>query len=141
MNTKEQIIINLFHKESIGEVFRFVIVGCIATLIHYVLYWFLSRWINHNIAYTIGYAISFICNFFLTSFFTFKEKVTIKRGFGFGGAHLFNYFFQMGLLNLFIFLGICKSFAPLFVYAIAIPVNFLMVRFVFRHDSIHSNEE
>lgn len=131
--------LSLFDKDTIGEVIRFGLVGAFATAFHYLIYWLLSKWINVNIAYTIGYATSFICNFFLTSFFTFKKKASLKRGLGFGGAHLFNYLFQMVLLNLFIFLGLKKNLAPLPVYAIAIPVNFLMVRFVFKHDSKSSD--
>lgn len=126
---------NLLSKDIIGEVIRFGVVGCFATALHYFIYWLFSKWMNINIAYTIGYAISFVCNFFLTSFFTFKEKASVKRGIGFGGAHLFNYLFQLGLLNFFIWMGVSKDLAPLPVYAIAIPINFLMVRFVFKHKS------
>lgn len=123
----------LVTKNDIFEIFRFGIVGVIATLIHYFIYLVLKQWINYNIAYTIGYALSFICNFFLTSYFTFKTKATIKKGIGFGGAHLFNYLFQMLLLNIFIYLKVNETLAPIFVYAIAIPINFLLIRFVFKH--------
>ena len=130
---------SLFSKEILGEVIRFGVVGCFATALHYFIYWLFSKWININIAYTLGYAISFVCNFFLTSFFTFKEKTSVKRGLGFGGAHLFNYLFQLGLLNLFVWMGVRKDLAPLPVYAISIPINFLMVRFVFKHKSEKNN--
>ena len=40
----------------------------------------------------------------------------------------------MGLLNLALALGINSTLAPIPVYGIAIPVNFLMVRFVFKHE-------
>ena len=131
-------MLSIIHKETFGELVRFGIVGCVATALHYFIYWLLNKWINVNIAYTIGYAISFLCNFFLTSYFTFRKKASLKRGLGFGGAHLFNYLFQMLLLNLFIWLGVKKDFAPIPVYAIAIPVNFLMVRFVFKHNDKES---
>ena len=133
-------ISSLWSKKSLGELLRFGLVGCFATALHYFVYWIFCRWININIAYTIGYAISFVCNFFLTSYFTFKEKASVKRGLGFGGAHLFNYLFQMGLLNLFVWIGIKKDFAPIPVYAIAIPINFLMVRFVFKHKPEQDDE-
>ena len=133
-------ISSLWSKKSLGELFRFGLVGCFATALHYLIYWVLSKLMNINLAYTIGYATSFVCNFFLTSFFTFKEKASVKRGIGFGGAHLFNYLFQMGLLNIFVWIGFSKDLAPLPVYAIAIPINFLMVRFVFKHKSSKDNE-
>lgn len=118
-------------KTFIQQVIRFSIVGVIATVIHYVIYWLLQDTMNKTIAYSAGYAISFICNFFLSSIFTFKEKATIKKGFGFICSHLFNYLLQVCLLNLFLHIGIDSIFAPAPVYCICIPVNFLMVRFVF----------
>lgn len=120
-------------KQTLQEIIRFGIVGILATIIHYGIYWILQQYINHNIAYTLGYGISFICNFFLTAHFTFKKKATIKKGIGFGLSHLCNYLIQLGLLNLFIYIGINKGLAPIFVFAIAIPINFLLVRFVFKH--------
>lgn len=120
-------------KQTLQEIIRFGIVGILATAIHYSIYWILQQYINHNIAYTLGYGISFICNFFLTAHFTFKKKATIKKGIGFGLSHLCNYLIQLGLLNLFIYIGINKGLAPIFVFSIAIPINFLLVRFVFKH--------
>ena len=119
------------HK-TLGEIVRFALTGVIATAIHYSIYWGLRQWIDFNIAYTVGYIISFVCNFVLNSVFTFKKKANIRRGIGFGGAHLFNYLFQMALLNIFIHFGIDQSLAPIPVYAIAIPINFLLIRFVFK---------
>ena len=119
-------------KQTFHEIIRFGIVGILATAIHYGIYWILQRHINHNIAYTLGYGISFICNFFLTAHFTFKKKATVKKGIGFGLTHLCNYLIQLGLLNLFIYIGINKGLASIFVFAIAIPINFLLVRFVFK---------
>lgn len=120
-------------KQTLLEIVRFGIVGILATAIHYGIYGVLQSYIYHNIAYTFGYGISFICNFFLTAHFTFKKKATVKKGIGFGLSHLCNYTIQLGLLNLFIYMGIDKSLAPLFVFAIAIPINFLLVRFVFNY--------
>ena len=82
-------------------------VGIFATALHYGLYFVLQRVINVNIAYTLGYALSFIANFYLTAYFTFGRKPSWRKAFGFGGA-------------------------PIPVFAIAIPVNFLLVRFVFK---------
>ena len=111
---------------------RFVVVGIIATALHYVIYWLLQRLINVNVAYTIGYLLSFFANYWLSAHYTFRKATTTKNGMGFAAAHLFNYLLQMGLLNLFLWMGINKTLAPLPVYCIAVPVNFLMVRTVFQ---------
>ncbi len=56
----------------------------------------------------------------------------MEKSLGFGGAHLCSYLLHMGLLNLSLWMGIPKPLAPIPVFAIAIPVNFLLVRFVFK---------
>lgn len=119
-------------RQTIYEILRFGIVGVVATVLHYVIYWILQHWINVNVAYTIGYFLSFIANYFLSAQFTFREKTTTRNGIGFAGAHLFNYLFQMVLLNIFLWLGVSKALAPLPVYCIAVPVNFILVRTVFK---------
>ena len=96
-------------RQTIYEILRFGIVGVVATVLHYVIYWILQHWINVNVAYTIGYFLSFIANYFLSAQFTFREKTTTRNGIGFAGAHLFNYLFQMVLLNIFLWLGVSKE--------------------------------
>ena len=113
------------------EFFRFVIVGLLATAIHYGVYRLLDLVIPANPAYAAGYVISFFFNFFLTASFTFKKKATVKKGVGFGLSHLVNFTLHMLLLNLFLFLGLSDALAPIPVYCICIPVNFLLVRYVF----------
>ena len=120
------------HLKRFPEFIRFVIVGILATALHYGIYFLLQRFINVNIAYTLGYALSFIANFYLTTYFTFGKKPSWSKAFGFGGVHLFNYLLHIGLLNTFLWLRLSKTLAPIPVFAIAIPVNFLLVRFVFK---------
>lgn len=81
-----------------------------------------------NIAYTIGYAISFIFNFIASNYFTFKTNVSVEKGIKFLVAHIFNYLIQIILLNIYVFIGIKQNLAPIFVFPVAIPINFIMVR-------------
>lgn len=123
-------------RQTLKEAVRFGIVGVVATATHYGIYYLLQPHINVNIAYTTGYALSFIANFYLTSYFTFGTKPSWRKLMGMGGAHLVNYLLHLALLNLFLFMGITKTWAPVPVFAIAIPVNFLLVRFVFKHKKL-----
>lgn len=110
---------------------RFVLVGVIATALHYGIYLVLQRFINATVAYTTGYVLSFVANFYLTAYFTFRSKPSWGKAAGFAGAHLCNYLLHIGLLNLFLWVGIPRVWAPLPVFAIAIPANFLMVKYAF----------
>ena len=123
----------IFKRETFGEMFRFAVVGTISAAINYIIYWILQHWINVNVAYTIGYALSFLVNYWLTAHFTFKEKTSAKNGIGFGGAHFVNYCLHIVLLNFFLWIGLSRELAPLAVLSIAVPTNFVMVRFVFKH--------
>lgn len=119
-------------KQNFYEIIRFGIVGIIATIIHYGIYLALNFIIVSWIAYSIGYGISFLCNFYLSNKFTFKTKATIKKGIGFGLSHFINYLLQVIMLSIFIKLGIPDKYAPLPVFCIAVPINFLMVKFVLK---------
>ena len=121
------------NKEAIGEIIRFSVVGVLVTAIHYVVYWLLQLVVNVNIAWTAGYIAGFVVNYYLSAHYIFREKTSVENGAGFGGAHLVNYFLQMVLLNFFIWLGFSAEMAPIGVYAVSIPVNFLLARFVFKH--------
>ena len=113
------------------QIVRFAIVGVIVTALHYGLYYILQKYINVNIAYTASYVIGFVCSFYMTSYFTFKVKPSFGNFLGFGGTNITNYLMQIALFNLFLYLGITKELAPIPVFAIAIPVNFILLRFVF----------
>ena len=87
---------------------------------------------NVNIAWTAGYIAGFIFNYYMSAYYIFRKKTSAKNGAGFGVAHIVNYLLQMGLLNFFIWTGMSAEMAPVGVYAVSIPVNFLLVRFVFK---------
>lgn len=125
-------------KERIGEFARFCMVGLVATVIHYGVYLALIRCFHienefwTNVAYTIGYLVSWCVNLFLTARFTFHEEITVKRSVGFAASHGVNYVLHIIFLNLFLWLGVSKQLAPIPVYCIVVPINFILVRTVFK---------
>ena len=121
-------------KVVIGEFIKFGLVGGLCTALHYGIYYVLQMHMNVNVAYSLGYILSFIVNFYLTSYFTFKKSPSWKKLFGMGGAHAVNYIIHILLLNLFLYMGIPQEWAAIPVFAIAIPINFLLVRFVFKNN-------
>jgi len=126
-------VIMLLHQDNKkGEFLRFAIVGVTAAVIHYFIYFVLYHFIHTTIAYSIGYIISWFCNLYLTSKFTFHRKATLKKSVGFAGAHLVNYCMHIVLLQLFLWLGMHKALAPVFVMGIATVINFYLVGFVFK---------
>lgn len=122
----------LFEKIVNREFIRFCIVGVVATGIHYGVYLLLNLWLDVNLAYSIGYIISLFCNLLLTARFTFKSSVTAKRTLGFVASHATNYLLHILFLNVFLWIGVSETWAPIPVYCIVFPINFLLVRTVFR---------
>lgn len=119
-------------KNKFGEIVRFIIVGSSAAAIQYATYLLLIYWLQPLIANTIAYLISFTFNYIAATHYTFRVKSTTKRGAGFVFSHIINYLLQNGCLKLFLWLGFSKQIALIPMFAICVPINFLLVRFFLR---------
>ena len=136
-NKFKQLIIH----QKFREFVRFAIVGLSATGIHYGIYYLLNLFVNVNVAYSIGYVVSWFVNLYLTAHFNFKIPLSFKKGVGFALSHFINYLLHMLFLNLFLAIGMSEEIAPLFVFAVVIPINFLLVRFVFKSKQFQVQEK
>lgn len=121
------------HQTNIAEFLRFCIVGTIAAGIHYGVYYILQKYIELNLAYTAGYLISLVCNFFMTSYFTFRSNPSAGKAVGFGFSHLINYLLHIGLFNFYLWAGVHRLLAPILALMVAVPTNFILLHFVFKH--------
>ena len=119
-------------KETRGEMARFVVVGALATAIHYGTYLVLLGCMADGVAYTIGYVVSFVFNYLLSSRYTFRSRTSVKNGVGFCAAHGVNYLIHITLFHVWMWIGVPEWLVPIPVYVVAIPVNFLLVRLVFK---------
>lgn len=85
-----------------------------------------------SLSYTIGYVCSLVANYLLTTLFTFKSRASVKNVIGFGMSHLINYLLHITLLNVFICIGMDKTWAPIPVFCVAIPFNFVLLCLVYK---------
>lgn len=130
MQTKNTINPSDNHRcRTMGEIVRFGIVGCLATAIQYGIYWLLLKWLHPTVAMTVAYAVSFAFNFYASTRFTFRVKASAAHGAGFALSHAVNYVLQMGVLNAAIWLGVDERWAPIPMFAVCVPINFILVRF------------
>lgn len=148
-----------------GQFARFFTVGVTARLVHLAVYIALNHLFRLGeddrfaltLTYSVGYAVSFIGNYILSLKWTFRTGGSGKRGLGFAFSHAVNYGMHIGLLNLFLYIGVgglmvrClqaiapwlvemlpilghgEDIVPFAVDVIAVPVNFLLVRFFLTH--------
>ena len=63
--------------------------------------------------------------------FTFRSRPSSHNAIGFGFSHLINYLLEIGLLNLFLWIGAGELLAPILVMIIVVPINFLILHFVY----------
>lgn len=116
-------------RQKLGEVVRFGIVGALATLLQYAIYSIMLLWCSPSLSMTVGYVLSFIFNFVASTRFTFKVETNAKHGAGFALSHVVNYLLQMATLHFFLWLGVSERLAPIPMFCICVPVNFVLVRF------------
>ena len=121
------------HREQIGQVVRFGVVGVLATLLQYGVYILLLRWMHPAVANTVAYIVSFLFNYIASVRYTFRVQSTVRRGVGFAFSHLVNYTMQTVLLLFFLWVGMQKQWAMLPVFMICVPTNFLLVRYFLRN--------
>lgn len=125
--------------KRISEIIRFGMVGLFATALQYGIYVVFVEAVKVKAVPStlISYSISFIANFFLSSYFTFHTRPDAKKGIGFTLSHLVNMGLQTGMVAVFQQI-VGKTLALLPALGICIPVNYLLVRFVFTHDIFKS---
>jgi putative flippase GtrA len=111
---------------------RFGIVGVVASAIHYGIYALLI-WLGYgeNLAYSFGFLFSLCCNYVLTTYFTFRQRPSKRNVAGFIASHVLNYFVEIGLLNLFLWMGFSRWLAPIMDMAVAAFINFLVLQFAY----------
>ena len=97
------------------RVARFGLTGTLCSALHYGVYCLFLLF----------------CSATLATYFTFQKKPTKHNFLGFVGSHILNYFLEISLLHLFLWMAVNQWLAPILVMAIAVPVNFLLLRFIF----------
>ena len=120
---------DVLDKKKLGEIVRFIVVGGLATAIQYGIYLLMLLWLQPLLSNTIGYFVSFTFNYIASTRYTFRVKSTTKRGLGFVFSHIVNYLLQTLTLHAFLMLGLDKKIAMIPMFAICVPINFVLVRF------------
>lgn len=120
------------NRDKIGEIIRFGVTGVVSTLATYLFYFIFLNWLNPTVSFTIAYLIAMVINYLMTTSFTFKVKANKKNAAGFVVSNVINYILCAFFLNFFIWMGVGERIAPIPMYMICIPINFLIVRFVMK---------
>ncbi len=112
-----------------GEMVRFALVGCLAVAVQMGVYQLLLPYAAEAVANTVAYVVSFALNFVLSTRYTFRVKASGRRALGFAFSHAVNYVMQTLALLLFLAMGVPPRWAQLPMFAVCVPLNFVLVRF------------
>lgn len=116
----------------IREPICYFLVGGLTTIVQYGVYLLLNLWIYTWLAFSIGYGINLILNYWLHNKVTFKTTPCIVNGIGYAISKVINYFVQISLLHLFLWLGCSDIIAPIPIFIIAGCINYLILKFCFQ---------
>lgn len=110
---------------------RFLTNGCAAVAVQYSVYLALLPALSPYWANTAGYAVSFCLNYLVTSYWTFSSRPTRRHALGFAASHCANYVCQQTFLFLALTI-VPKQAAAIVAMAAAVPVNFALLRLVYK---------
>lgn len=128
---------SLFNIKSaqIKEFLRYTVVGCINTLIYYISYLVFMNVFNfsYRISFVAGYVISIIFSYFLNTYFTYKEKPSLKKFLIFPLTYIPNFIIQyIGMILLVDHFNMNRKLAPIITAIVSTPITFFVMRYVIK---------
>ena len=128
------LINRIYSSPSFGALFRFCIVGTIATGIDATVFYLVRQVAVYQVALISGYFISLVANYFLTVLWTFKTKPSINNAIAVIIAHIFNLFVvRMVMMYLLVEeISINDHYAYIPTLILSVATNFIIVRFLIK---------
>ena len=115
------------------EVFRFLVVGAINTLVGYLLYLAALTVLPYTVAYTAAYALAILSSYALNTYFVFRARWDWRRLLAFPLVYLIQYAASLAFLSLLVErLSVSEKIAPLLVVVVIVPITFFASRYVLK---------
>lgn len=122
-------------RKNLVEFVKYAIVGCINTADYYVLYLIFMNIFKfiYRISFVLGYVISIIGSYFLNTYFTYKQKPSVKKFLLFPLTYVPNFIIQyFGVILLVDRMKISSKVAPVITAIIATPITFFVMKYVIK---------
>jgi putative flippase GtrA len=114
-----------------GQIITFAVVGVINTATYYGLYLLFLMYLPYLAAHIIAFTLSMIGSFFLNAKFTYRTRPTWRKFLLFPLTNATN--FVITTVGVYVIVDVLHAgsrFAPLMASAAAIPVTFVVSRWV-----------
>ena len=99
----DRTFINIKDRGNLVEFVKYAIVGCINTADYYLSYLvFINIFkFSYRISFVLGYVVSIIGSYFLNTYFTYKQKPSVKKFLIFPLTYIPNFIIQyLGIILL-----------------------------------------
>lgn len=111
---------------------KFFTLGVSNTLLSYLIYIMLLKFLKYEFAFTLSFIFSFFFTFYINHFYVFKPK---KKRLMKNYLIIFMSYYLFSLLSLKLLINVIKvseSIAPLISIIIIFPLNFIITKFFFK---------
>ena len=128
-------------RQHLPALVRFVLVGVANTAVYYLAYRLLLLAMPYLPAHLLAYAVGIVFSFFANSLFTFRVRPTWRRFLAFPLTTAFNFVVVTAGSVLLVEQGwMDERWATLAMTVVAIPVTFLLTRYVLTSGRDHQAE-
>jgi putative flippase GtrA len=108
-------------------------VGALNTVLSYLVYLALLKWVSYRWAYSLSYAAGILLSFVLNSLLVFRVPLRWRRLLPYPSVYLVQYLLGLGVVHVGVeLLGWDERLMPVAVLVVTVPVSFVLTRWVLR---------
>lgn len=131
----DKTFINIKDKSSLVEFIKYTVVGCINTADYYLSYLiFMDMFkFSYRVSFVLGYVVSIVGSYFLNTYFTYKQKPSVKKFLIFPFTYVPNFIIQyFGMVLLVDKMNMSSKLAPIITAIVATPITFFVMKYVIK---------
>lgn len=131
----DRTFINIKDRGNLVEFVKYAIVGCINTADYYLSYLVFMDIFKfaYRISFVLGYVVSILGSYFLNTYFTCKQKPSVKKFLIFPLTYIPNFIIQyLGIILLVDRLNMSSKVAPVITAIVATPITFFVMKYVIK---------
>ena len=131
----DKTFMNIKDRSNLIEFLKYAIVGCINTADYYLSYLiFMDIFkFSYKISFVMGYVVSIVGSYFLNTYFTYKQKPSVKKFLIFPLTYVPNFIIQyLGMSLLVDRINMSRKVAPMITALVATPITFFVTKYVIK---------
>ena len=127
--------INNRSQSNLVEFVKYAVVGCINTADYYLSYLIFMDIFNfsYRISFVMAYVVSIVGSYFLNTYFTYKQKNSLKKFLIFPLTYVPNFIIQyFGVIVLVDKIKMSSKVAPVITALVATAITFFVMKYVIK---------